>query len=360
MKFSIFITISLLLTHSVFGSPHSHSDDQRLSEIVAFTFQQSLAVQKSCDGNCPTPEKCPCCPGPRGPTGERGFIGFRGELGPSGPRGLTGPRGSQGPQGQIGVTGLQGPTGPTGPTGNAGPRGPAGDTGPTGPTGPDAPTGPTGPTGATGSAGPDGVTGPTGPTGPTGSSTGPTGPTGITGPANPGPTGPTGPTGPAVGLRAFGYFARTSTGPITGGNLIDFDTTVTAQNITPIVLGGGTAFQVSLTGNYLVQWYIAPSVNFISNSPTLTNLVIEPVRNNVTAFIAGMHSLQPLRGFGPPLSLSSPYSPQLKGQFIMPITVANQNIGLRNVSTESLGALQFVSANFEDGVVASVSILLLD
>lgn len=368
MHLSIFsIVFALLITiQSGFANINEHDSAKAaapLSETIAIAYEKCFSLhQKNCTP-CQNSNQCACCPGPRGPQGERGFAGFQGEPGATGPRGPTGPQGSQGPNGQFGVTGFEGPIGPTGPEGLIGLQGPLGLTGPTGQTGPVGTTGPTGLSGATGPSGTTGPAGTTGPTGPIGFATGPTGPAGITGPAGPlGPSGPTGPTGTFAGMQAYGYFGRTSTGPVTGGNLISFDVeTVTPLNITKVSTGGGTAFQVSLTGNYLVQWYISPSIQFSANAPTVSRLAIEPVINNTTLLPDGIHSLEPNTGFsGLVLSATGPYSPMLKGQYIVPITAANQNIGLRNISTDTLGALQFVSPGFDSGIVASISIMLLD
>lgn len=64
--------------------------------------------------------------GPRGERGETGPQGERGERGYTGATGIQGPRGERGEKGEKGDTGIQGPIGETGPQGE---RGPAGDDG---------------------------------------------------------------------------------------------------------------------------------------------------------------------------------------------------------------------------------------
>ncbi|TEU19094.1 MAG: hypothetical protein E3J21_04580 [Anaerolineales bacterium] len=116
--------------------------------------------------------------------------------GPSGPMGPTGPTGAKGDQGDQGLMGPTGPTGDKGDQGDQGPMGPTGPTGAKGDPGDQGPMGPTGPTGAKGDRGDQGPQGDIGLRGDTGTQ---------------GPTGPTGPSG------VLGFYRRTATDSVPGG-----------------------------------------------------------------------------------------------------------------------------------------------
>lgn len=367
-NFFCLLLLFLLVTTEYSFAESNQNIDGNFSTSFSSTFEKNLS---SCKKDC-EPNNCPCCPGPRGPEGPPGIRGNRGELGPTGPRGPTGPTGSQGPQGPFGVTGVSGPTGSTGPSGSTGQRGPLGSTGPLGPTGPSGPTGgigpigPTGPNGgATGPTGPIGNTGSIGPTGPTGPSTGPQGPTGPTGPGTTGPTGPQGPTSAITGLRAYGYFSKSNTGPVDFDNVIDFDL---EQPIPPVNVSatggvsGGTAISVSFTGDYLIQWYVTPVITYDSvNFPDIKQVAIVPFLNGAIMFPDGEHQLRSVVGV-PTTPLVGDYGPMLAGQYIVHLNglPVPDNISLRNVSFGTTGAqLHFYLPNFPGGVVASLSIMLL-
>lgn len=351
-------TVYLLSFHSsIFAT------NQSIADVINRSIEScQVVLEKNC--GCAPAEECPCCLGPRGPTGPRGFVGFQGDLGPTGPRGPTGPSGSQGPQGPRGVMGPDGPSGamgPTGPTGSRGSSGPTGLTGPTGATGPTGDTGPTGPTGvARGATGASamGLTGPTGPTGPTGSSTGPTGPTGPTGVAVVGPTGPTGPLATTGGIAAYGYFYKTTTTTVSYAQAVDFDGG-TGTNITLIPLIFGPGFQVSISGNYLVQWYLTPKIIYVAPeyfpTPSLPAVVL--VVNGVEQVSTGSQQLRPAYGsFGEQTYVD--YGPVLMGQYMGFLSGGDQ-IFLKNIS-EVESNLDFFTPTFPGGVVASISIILLD
>lgn len=356
---SMVFIILVLSFNTGFCDSSNNTESPTLPQIITSLYEKCFSSHcKSC--GCPA-SPCPCCKGPRGPRGPRGFVGFFGPIGDTGPRGPTGPSGSQGPEGPDGVVGHEGPTGgrgPTGPTGERGPVGPTGITGPTGPTGsnPSGPTGPTGPfRGVTGPSGGVGRTGPTGPTGPPGSNTGPTGATGAQGSSPTGPKGPTGPTGIFQSFRAYGYFGRTATGPVTVGSSIPFNQPVTAVNILPI--GGGTSFQVLFAGNYQIQWCVSPSISYPDpTTPIPTQVSIIPVINGITLLPDGMHSIRPYSFSGFAFPITGPCIPMTTGQYIVNLNAADR-IGLMNVSSATIN---FTTPNMANGVVASFSILLLD
>lgn len=349
-----FLTVFFLVIYKpVFGNLPKIADVMNRS-VESYR----VVLQKSC--GCSSSNDCPCCPGPRGPEGPQGFEGFQGELGPTGPRGPIGPSGSQGSQGPRGVTGEPGPIGPTGPIGLTGPRGPRGPTGPTGETGGTGPLGPTGNTGPTGAAGgptgpsSTGPTGPIGPIGPTGPSTGPTGPTGLTGLSVTGPTGPTGGVATTGGLRAFGYFFKGSSLSVLPNEFMGFGGG-TGMNITPIpLIHGQTLFQVSLSGNYLINWYITPMIQYpFAQNPDTPIVAFVPSINGVDQ-IDGQHQLRP--AYRPiPLSVLDTYGPMLAGQYIATLNALDL-LGLKNVSPTSIN---FFSPSIPGGI-ASISIILLD
>lgn len=361
-RYPFFFLTGLLAMHtSIFANSQLNANCIDLA--IA---NSSSTLQKGC--GCSSNNNCPCCQGPRGHDGPQGFQGFQGELGPTGPRGPFGPPGSQGPQGPMGVTGNVGPSGVTGPSGVIGPRGaqgPTGLAGPTGVTGSLGPTGPTGPTGLFGGPtgpGRTGPTGPTGPSGPFGSSTGPPGDQGPNGFGIIGPTGP-GPISPTGGLRAYIYAFRTDTTSVPANSTINFDGATVFLNVAPM----GTAIQVGLSGNYLIQWYITTKINYITpfsptqQQPTPTLVAVVPFINGMDQ-INGEHELKPAS----PVFDTNPfpylsYAPMLVGQYVAQLN-AGDVVSLRNVSSDALVSpdLQFFPPAVPGGVVASISMILLN
>ncbi len=305
--------------------------------------------EKSCGGS--KTNNCPCCPGPIGPVGPSGFIGFQGEIGPTGSRGPTGPSGSQGnqgPRGVIGSNGITGPSGASGPTGPRGLQGTSGSTGPIGPTGASGAIGPTGPAGraggATGAA-TTGSTGLSGPSGPPGNSIGPTGPTGQTGLTITGATGPTNIANTGT-LRAFGYYFKSSTDPVAVGDRIFFDQQSFSVGIIPV---GSGFFAITTTGNYLLQWYITPQINYPSSLPVPDLVAITPYIYSIVQ-PNGRHQMRPAFQ-----ASTAPYAPMLAGQYILPLNNGDF-VSLINTSTASLN----FNAPPTGGTVASFSLILLN
>lgn len=330
------LKLSSLLLTCAFSAPIAFNGiGASPSNIIDHDSNLLSALEITASANTCKSESCCICPsGPIGPTGPRGPQGPQGVTGFTGATGPRGPQGSEGPQGRNGLTGTTGPTGPTGPAGATGVTGTVGATGATGPTGPTGATGSTGPTGLTGPkgfTGPAGTPGgPIGPTGPIGlrGPTGPTGPqgglTGATGPRGPsGATGQTGPTGSIPGgLADYGYFYSMSTGIVTAGNSIPFDTVV-AGAFSNISNSSATQIQITNTGDYFVYW----TVNYKPNGQFLGP--------GVEVLVGG----SPPGAYTPQLAsvgnLTDPGDPdlQMKGQLLLTDVHPNLAISFRYINT---------------------------
>lgn len=269
-------------------------------------------------------------------------------------------------------TPTQGPRGPTGPTGPINATGPTGATGPIG-TGPTGPTGDPGVRGPTGFTGPIG-TGPTGSTGPTGI-IGPTGSTGSTGPLGTGPTGPTGAVGPVAGLGAYAY-AYTKLIPATVstinvpqvGGVVEFEQNGISASHANIFNNVATipdpsfpadfiyAFQIEITGNYLVTFHITTN-----NFPVSTNNNFFLVLANGATFTPGTYvapvlTTGTLTGYTPlDVSPQGTESNESITSCIISATAGNQYSVVFIGSTS--GAQLF--SNQTDGVVAAITFELL-
>lgn len=344
-----FSCLTFNLTINAFESTSSEND-LSVSNLKA-SREKSCRTQSS---------HCQCPTGPQGPVGPRGSQGPVGVTGFIGKIGQTGPRGSQGPQGFSGPIGASGPTGPIGNAGPTGPNGATGAVGAAGAAGSNALTGATGPAGAIGPTGPTGPTGrgggPVGPTGDVGA-TGSTGLTGATGSTNgiTGPTGSRGPTGsqgPAgtggIGLRAYGYFVGSSSGPVTPNSFVPF---VQASGTLLTSLSNPTTITVNSSGDYMMYW----TVNFSASGTAHGQGILVTVGANPPLLLTTQQATVGIRVGG-----NEPKY-ETKGQLLLQNLLTGNGIGLQYIDTlDSPGNLNTVNTWGtvpEIGISASVTLM---